>query len=179
MANVWHAFASRVTYAVGKVMVDIYNGPSATRVVRILRIYNMNMPTYLTTTSSSTMELRRTRDAGGSLTGFQFQPQPQDKNNRDLEAALTVGSGRLVTNAADPSLLRQYRLFIGGPSTLQAPLLETYELVIPFNEVWNAGYTDAQVQPLVARAGQGYALVNTVGGASFTDFEIEFTDEDA
>lgn len=178
MANIWHAYASRVTFATNKAMIDIFNGISATRVLRILRIFHYNITAVGTAGAFGTMELRRIIEASGGA-GTLATLMPRDPSDRELESAVSVGAGRTIVQADAPNLFRRYLWSIDDPTTTQAAAHNTYELAIPFFIVWDAGYHDSNIQPLVARAGQGYALLSTTAGVSFNSFGIDFTDEDS
>lgn len=176
MANQWHAYGSAVTFVAAKTMIDIFNAPVATRVLRILRMYQYNTPVAATAQTLSTMELRRITDTIGGTFATMI---PQNASNRMLEMAATVGTGRTITQATAPNLLRRYLWSVGDITSTQGSGLNSFELAIPFSEVWDAGCYDSVVQPLVARKGEGYALINSAGGASFNSFGIDFTDDDS
>jgi hypothetical protein len=49
--------------------------------------------------------------------------------------------------------------------------------LVPFAEIWNAGYGDTNVEPIVSRAAEGVQLFHSGSSAVGTaDLEIEFTD---
>jgi hypothetical protein len=49
--------------------------------------------------------------------------------------------------------------------------------LVPFAEIWNAGYGDTNVEPLVCRSSEGVQLLHSGTSAVGTaDLEIEFTD---
>jgi hypothetical protein len=101
-------------------------------------------------------------------------PVAHDTNNSALAADLTAGHNRTV-NTTD--IFRNYVWSNDEPSVSGATMDE-WELFVPFAEVWNAGYGDTVIQPLVCRPTQGVQIKQSGSSAVGTnDFEIEFTDE--
>lgn len=171
MANTWRSTSQAVAFASGKSMLDLFNGATATRVLRVRRAYQFNNGTTAVAGVLTTMQVRRSTAASG---GTSVTPVAHDTNNSALEAAATSGTGRTVT---DGSLFRQY-LWSNDEPVSTGSGLDEWELLVPFGEVWNAGYADSNVQPIVCRADQGFHIKQSgTSAVGSNDFEIEFTDE--
>ncbi len=170
MANTWRATAQAVAFASGKSMIDLFNGGAATRVLRVARMYQFNNG--VTAVTGVLTEMRVNRITASSA-GTSVTPVAHDTNNSALEAAATAGTGRTTTVG---SLLRKY-LWSNDEPAVSAATMDEWELLVPFAEVWNAGYGDTDVQKVVARANQGYEIRQQGASAvGSNDFEIEFTD---
>lgn len=171
MANTWRSVSLGVAYASGKSMLDVFQDGSGTRVYRIRKMFMFNNGTGAVTGVLTTMRVTRTTtgSAGSAVT-----PVAHDTGNSSLAANLTSGTGRTVT-ATD--VFRQF-LWSNDEPAVSGATLDEWELLVPFCEVWNAGYADTNVQPIVCRATQGAQLLHTgTSAVGTTDLEIEFTDE--
>jgi hypothetical protein len=170
MANTWRATAQGVAYASGKDMLDIFNGAAATRVLRAYRGYWFNNGT---TAVTGVLTEGRVNRITASSAGTSVTPVAHDTNNSALEAAATAGTGRTVTVS---SLFRKF-LYSNDEPAVAGSGIDEWELLVPFAEVWNAGYGDSNIQPVTCRVNQGFELhhqgTSAVGSA---DLEIEFTD---
>jgi hypothetical protein len=173
MANTWRALAQAVLPGIGKSMIDVLNGNGATRVLRVRRAYVIPTTLGVTSATFTQIEVRRSTYAqAGSL----ITPVAYDNRNSQLEKAVTSGTNRTVT---DGGLFRRY-LCTASEVTQGTSTIDEWETLVPFSEVWNAGYADANVQPVVCRANEGFHLKSLTANNSIPgDYEIEFTDEAA
>ncbi len=173
MADTWRATAQGVAFANGKSMLDLFNATGTSRVVRVRRAYQFNNGTATVTGVLTTM--RCVRSGTGTPTGGSgVTPVSHDTNNTALAAQITAGTGRTVT---DVDILRQY-LWSNDEPAVAATTLDEWELLVPFAEVWDAGYGDADVQPITCRAVQGFHIKHQgTSAVGSNDFEIEFTNE--
>lgn len=171
MANTWRATAQGVAFANAKSMIDIFQDGSGTRVHRAYRMYQFNNGTTGVTGVLTTMRVTRITAASG---GSAVTPVAHDTNNTSLAANTTAGNGR-TTTASD--VFRQY-IWSNDEPGVSANTIDEWELLVPFAEIWNAGYGDSNVQPIVCRATQGVQILHSGSSAvGSNDFEIEFTDE--
>jgi len=171
MADTWRATAQGVAFASGKSMLDIFNATGSSRVLRVRRAYQFNNGLTLVTGVLTNMRLYRTSAASA---GTAVTPVAHDTGNTALHANITAGHNRTVT---DGDLFRQY-IWSNDEPTVSAATMDEWELLVPFAEVWNAGYGDSNVQPITLRENQGFHIKNQGSTAVGTnDFEIEFTNE--
>lgn len=173
MANTWRATAQAVAFASAKHMLDVHNTSASTRYIRVYRCYQFNNGTGAVTGILCTMRIMRstTNPTGG--TGV--TPVPHNIGNSVLNAGTTAGTGR--TNVVT-SIFRQY-LWSNDEPTVSLATMDEWELLVPFAEVWNAGYGDTNVEPLMCRASnsEGVSMQQSSASAVGTnDFEMEFTD---
>lgn len=172
MANTWTAYAAGVAFAVNKNMLAILNGGA--RVLRIRRIGFLNNQTAGVTGVVCFGEIRRYTGAG--LAGSTpVTPLAHDTSNSALD---TVTIGTAGTPSGTSSLFRRY-IWSSDEPAVSGASVDELECLVPLNVIWDAGYGDANVQPLTLRPNEMLCIYNTVGAAGILDIWIEFTDEGA
>lgn len=170
MANSWTALAQGVSFAAGKNMLAILNGGA--RVLRIRRIWLLNNQTAAVTGVICFMDLRKYTGAGlaGSTA---VTPVTHDSQNGALD---TVTIGYAGTPSGTSYVLRRL-IWSSDEPAFSAATSDEWECLVPLNCIWDAGYGDSNVQPLVLRNGEMVCIYNTVGAAGIADLMVEFTDE--
>lgn len=170
MAATWRATSQAVAYASAKSMIDVFNASGSAGVVRAYRMYHFNNGTGAVTGVLTTMRVNRTTAASA---GTSVTPVKHDSNSPALEAQMTAGTNRTITRT---DIFRQY-LWSNDEPAVSGNTLDEWELLVPFAEVWNAGYGDSNVEPITCRAATGVEIQQSGSSAVGTaDFEIEFTD---
>lgn len=170
MADTWRATAQAITFATNKDMLDVLNATGSGRVVRVYRAFHFNNFVSAITGIIFGMTLRRITAA---TSGTTVTPIAHDTDNTALAAQITAGYNRTLT-LAGTSLIRQYN-FVNEEPIVAGVAQANWLTLIPFCEVWNAGYSDANVQPIVCREVQGFAFYSGTVTVGANDFEIEFT----
>jgi len=174
MANTWQAASQAVTFAANKHMLDVFNGSASTRFIRVYRAYAFNNGTGAVTGVLNTF---RCNIITASTAGTAVTPVTMDTTNTALNANTTAGTNRTITVG---SIIRALLQSPDEPtvSTLDWDALGT---LVPFAEVWNAGYGDVNVQPVTCRAGEarGFSLQSITQTVGSNDYEIMFTDSAA
>jgi hypothetical protein len=169
MVATYRATTQAIAYASSKDMLNVFNGAAATKITRVYRCYHFNNGTAGVTGVLTTMQIRRITAATG---GTGVTPIKHDSSSAVLEAAQTAGTNQTVTGS---DIFRRY-LWSNDEPTVSAATQDEWELLVPFAEVWNAGYVDSNVEPITCRAGQGAEIFHSGSSAVGTaDFEIEFT----
>lgn len=170
MAATWRATSQAVAFASAKSMIDVYNATGSARVIRVYRMYQFNNGVSAVTGVLTTMRVNRTTAASAGTTVTAVK---HDTNSSALAAQTTCGTGRTITRT---DVFRQY-LWSNDEPVVSGATLDEWEMLVPFAEVWNAGYGDSNVEPLVCRAINGVEIQQSGTSAVGTnDFEIEFTD---
>jgi hypothetical protein len=170
MAATWRACSQTVAFASGKSMIDVFNATGSARIIRVYRMFQWNNTVTAISGSLTIMTIRRITAASSGTT---VTPIKHDTNSSSLDANTTCGTGRTVTGS---DVFRKY-LWAAEEPVLTAVAQPNWELLIPNAEVWNAGYGDTNIEPLVCRAVQGVELRQEGSLAVHSnDFEIEFTD---
>lgn len=170
-SNTWRANAQGVAYAANKNMLDVFNAAASSRYIRIFRMYLFNNGTAAITGVLNLLQIQRNTSASG---GTSVTPVAHDPNNAALNASTTAGHNRTISNAA---LLRQL-LSQNDEPTVTTLDMDALLTLVPFAEVWNAGYGDTNVQPLTCPSGSdiGYSMKSITATTGSCDVEIEFTD---
>lgn len=172
MANTWRATASAVAAGTNKSLIDIFNSSSSSRTIKVYRIFQFNNGTAAVTATFSANRIDRITAASAGTT---LTPVAHDTTNAGLNANTTAGTGR-TTTASD--IFRRY-LWLWEEPTTTGVTQANWEILVPFCEIWNAGYADSNIQPLTCNAStnQGVQVFNTTTvTSSSNDLEIEFTD---
>jgi hypothetical protein len=170
MAATWRATGGAIAYAATKDMLDVFNATGTARVIRAYRCYWFNNGTTAVTGVITTGQVRRITAASA---GTAVTPVKHDSNSSALDANTTCGTNRTVTGT---DIFRRF-LFVNEEPVVAGTTQANWLTLVPFAEIWNAGYGDTNVEPVTCRAAEGIQLFHsgssTVGTA---DLEIEFTD---
>lgn len=170
MAATWRATSGGVAFAITKDMLNVFNSGASARVIRAYRAYQFNNGVAAVTGVLTTLQIRRITAASA---GTVVAPVKHDTNSAALDIATTCGTGQTTTGT---DIFRRY-LWSNDEPTVSGNTQDEWELLVPFAEVWNAGYGDTNVEPITCRPGFGFQIFHsgaTVVGTN--DFEIEFTD---
>ncbi len=170
MAATWRATSQAVAFASAKSMLDIFQAGAGARVQRAYRLYQFNNGTGAVTGVLTLMRVNRLTAASAGTT---VTPVKHDTGSGALAADLTAGTGRTVTRT---DIFRQY-LWSNDEPAVSGATMDEWELLVPFAEIWNAGYGDTNIEPIVCRPGFGVEIQqNGASAVGTNDFEIEFTD---
>ena len=175
MAATWRSVALAVAFASAKSMIDISSETDNSRIHRARRFFQFNNGTAAVTGVLTAMRINRstvtaTPPAGGSL----VTPVPHDTASGALNANFTSGTGRTISRTSN---FRQY-LWSNDEPSVSLATMDEWELFVPFATVFEAGYGDTNVEPIVCRPGYGVEIQQSGSSAvGSNDFEIEFTDE--
>lgn len=171
MAATYRSTAGGVAYANAKDMINVFQNVSGTNVVRVYRCYHFNNGVAAVTGVLTTMQVRRITAASA---GTALTPVKHDTASANVGANITSGTNQTVTGS---DIFRRY-LYSNDEPTVSAATQDEWELLVPFAEVWNAGYGDANVGPITCRAAtaQGVEVFHSGSSAvGSADFEMEFT----
>ncbi len=169
MVATYRAIAAAPAFAATKDMINVFNGAAATRVTKVYRCYQFNNGTTAVTGVLTTMQIRRITAASA---GTAITTVKHDTSSANLEAAQTAGTNQTTTGS---DIFRRY-LWSNDEPAVSGATQDEWELLVPFAEVWNAGYSDSNVEPIVCRASQGAQVYHSGSSAvGSNDFEIEFT----
>lgn len=172
MANTWTAYAAGVAFAATKNMLAILNGGS--RVIRIRRIWLLNTQTAAVTGVLCNGDIRRYTGSPSMGSPTTVTPVAHDTANSGL-SSVTIGTGGTLSGTG-PSVFRGY-LWSSDEAAVSGATVDELEMLPAFGLIWDAGYADANVQPIAIRQNEMVAVYNTGGAAGLVDVVIEFTDE--
>jgi hypothetical protein len=170
MAATFRATGGGIAYASSKDMLNVFNGTATARVIRVYRGYWFNNGTAAVTGVLTTAQCRRITAASA---GTAVTPIKHDTNSSNLDAATTCGTNQTTTGT---DIFRRF-LFVNEEPIVAGTTQANWLTLVPFAEIWNAGYGDTNVEPVTCRATQGFQLFHSGTSAVGTaDLEIEFTD---
>lgn len=169
MAATYTAVSIDTAYANNKSMLTIFNGSGSGVVLRIYRIWTTNSQLTGVTGVVQNLAIRRLIASSGGTT---ITPVKHDTNSSNLPAQVLI-----TTNATDTvtDTLRICRRDNDEPAVAGTGTNEL-AMLFPLNLIWESGYYDTTIEPLVLREGEGITVRNetstTVGSL---DVFFEFT----
>jgi len=171
MANTWQTITLGATYLATKHMLDVFNAAASARYIRIYKAFLFNNGTAAVV---GVLNTARCNIITASAAGSAVVPIAHDTTNTALDANTTAGTGRIITVG---NIVRQ---LLHSPDEPTVSVLDWDALgtLVPFAEIWNAGYGDATIQPITCRAGEnrGFSIQSITQTVGSGDFEILFTD---
>jgi hypothetical protein len=148
MAQTYTIAAVGVGFALNKCMLGVFNGAGSGRIVRIYRVWTLNNGTAAVTGVMTNFEMRRTSaGAGGSAITSEAFP-----------AQIIVSTNQTVTTT---DLFRRTTWSNDEATGNAACSMDELETLPPLNCIWDVGYGDTNVEPIVLREGYGLAVINT------------------
>jgi hypothetical protein len=169
MANTQTAYFNAVAFAAGKNMAAILNG-HATEKIKIRRVGLLNAQTAGVTGVLCSIELRKYTGAG-LATPTAVTPVKHDS----AQAAPTTATiGHAGTPSGTPVVLRRI-FWSSDEAAISTGTLDEWETIVPLNIIWDAGYYDPTVEPLVLNQNEMISVYNTAGAAGLLDVWIEYT----
>jgi len=169
MAATWRATSAAITYANAKDMLNVFNGAASAKIIKVYRCYFFNNGTGAVTGVLTTLQVRRITAAS---VGTAVTPVKHDTNSAALDANTTCGTNQTVTGS---DIFRRL-VWSNDEPTVSAATQDEWELLVPFAEIWNAGYGDSNIEPITCRTTQGCEIFHSGSSAVGTaDAELEFT----
>lgn len=171
MAQTYTAAFLAVAFGNNKSMAAILNGAGSGRVIRVKRIWILNNQTSIVTGVLTSFALKRSsaQSAGTSVT-----PTKHDTASEAMPAQVLIATGATVTQTADVAL-RQW-VWSNDEPAAGTGTSDEFECLVPLNCVWDAATGDADLEPLVLRAGEGVDVRHTGSTTvGVCDIFIEFT----
>lgn len=173
MAQTFTAYYSGVAFAATKNMAAVLNS-HATEILKIRRVGLLNAQTAAVTGVLCAIEFRYfVAGSPGLTTPTAVTPTSHDSTN---SAPTTAVYGHAGTIAGTPLTLRRI-FWSSDEAAISTATLDELETLVPLNIIWDAGYGDANVQPLTLRQSQMAMVYNVSGAAGLLDTWIEFTKE--
>lgn len=156
-----------------KSLLDLRVAVGSARVVRLYRCYHMSMMLGIGL-GAKPFVLARIQGSGNTS---DISPIPLKNTNTPILPDVNAGTARTYT---ETGILRQYIRFNSGQDTAVIPADKalTWQIDVPMMLIWNAGYGDANIQPLTLRGGEGMHVRQgaTAGATGFmNELDFEFT----
>lgn len=169
MTATYAAISLNTAFGNGKSMLSIFNGSGSGVVIRVYRIWTINST--ITAISGVTCDISIRRITASS-SGTTVVPFKHDSNSSDVPAQVLFRTNATVT-ATD--ILRIHNTDNDEVSSAGTGTNEL-SILFPLKMIWESGYYDSNVEPLVLREGYGITVnsdTNTTIGT--LDVYMEFT----
>lgn len=171
MAQTYIASFVGVAFGNNKSMAGIFNGSGSGRIVRVKRIWVLNNQTSAVIGVLTTFEARRSTAQSG---GTAVTPVPYDTASENMPAQVASAHNGTVTSSAS-KLFRRW-LWSNDEPTVSSATMDEFQLVLPFNCIFDAATGDADVEPFVLREGEGLDIRHTGSSTvGVVDILVEFT----
>ena len=156
MAQTYMLTATEIAFALNKCLLGVFNGVGSGRVVRVYRIWTLNNGIELVTGVLTNLEIRRITAGSGGTT---IIPAKHDTNSESFPGQIVVSTNMIYT------VSDMFRRVIWSNDeaigTATVVSIDEMEVFVPLNLLWDVGYADTTVEPIVCREGYGAALINT------------------
>ena len=170
--STWTLLVQGKAFSAGGVMIGVLNG--GTRVLRLRRVYMSNVQSAAVTGVAVFGRLIFRSATASWSSPTSVTPVAHDSTNSALSSVTAGHAG--TPSGGTASDLRRYAWSSDEPAVSGATLDEL-ECLYPLTCFWDAGYGDANVQPLAIRQNEMVYILNDTGAAGLADFVMEFTDE--
>jgi hypothetical protein len=173
MAQTWTAYYASVTFAATKNMAAVLNA-HATEILKIRRVGIQNAQTAAVTGVLCSIEMRGYFSGSPGLLGAtSVTPTTHDSTNTAPASATYAHAGAISGIA---TTFRRI-FWSSDEAAIAGATMDELETLIPLNIIFDAGYTDANVQPMTLNQNQMAMVYNVTGAAGLLDTWIEFTKE--
>jgi hypothetical protein len=168
MAQTYTIFKADVTFAPNKCLIGLYNGSGSGRIVRVYRVWALNNQITAVTGAITNLELRRLTAGSG---GTAITPFKHDTNDESFPAQIVVATNMTFT----PTDLLTRVLWSTDEPAINVLTIDELQITTPLCTLWDAGYADSSVEPIVCREGYGVALTNIGATVGQVDVFMEVT----
>jgi hypothetical protein len=155
------------TFSLNKCLLGIYNASGSAKIARVYRVWALNNSVTAVTGVLTNLELRRLTSMSG---GTSVTPMKHDTTSASFPAQITVATGPTVSTS---DLFRRVVWSNDEPAANAAVTMDEIETIVPLSTLWDVGYNDSTIEPIVLREGYGLGLVNT-GNTSVGVIDVFF-----
>jgi len=173
MAQTFTAYNLGVSFAASKVMGGIYN-QHASEILKIRRVGLLNGQTAAVTGVLCNLEMRLTISSPTWTTPTGASICSHDSTN---SAPTTYSHGYAGTFSGGTSYTLRRTNWSSDEAAVSSNTTDELECFVPLNIIFDAGYSDSDVQPLTLNQNQMAHVFNVSGAAGLLDTWIEFTKE--
>ncbi len=174
MAATWTAYGSAIAWATAaKTMFQLYNGAASGQVLRVYRMWLINAQTAGVTGVISPIYIIRITTVFAA--GTNITPIAHDSTSSAL-TTVTCTTGSTVGTITNLPVFRRWQYSSEEPATGTTKIENLYALP-PFCLLWDGGYVDSNVEPIVLKANEGIVLYQPAltGAVGTVDIACEFT----
>lgn len=166
-------YYSGVAFAATKIMGGVLNS-HASEVLKVRRVGLLNGQTAAVTGVLCNLEMRLSTAVSSWSSPTTITPTSHDSTNT---APTTATYGHAGTLTATNTFTLRRTNWSSDEAAVSAATMDELECLVPLNILFDAGYGDANVQPLTLRQNQIGYCYNVSGAAGLLDTWIEFTKE--
>jgi len=171
MANTYTLAATAIPFAAAKALCTIFNGVGSGKIVKVYRIWVINNQQSSVTGVITTMNIRKLSAMSG---GDAQTTIKHDTNNPNLPSQIEATSGATDT----PSVVLRTFIWSNDEPATGTGTWDECEVVVPLCCVWDMGYADPNVNPIILREGEGIDVFHSgTTGIGTVDIFMEFTVE--
>lgn len=173
MAQTFTLYATGIAFAATRVMAGIKNG-HATEILKIRRVGLLNGQTAAVTGVVCSLEMRKDTNPTFTPATTTTTVATHDSTN---SAPTTYSYGHTGTYTAAAAQTLRRTIWSSDEAAASSASSDELECFVPLNVLFDAGYGDANVQPLTLRQNDFAGVYNISGAAGLLDTWIEFTKE--
>lgn len=153
-----------------KHILDVFNPAASGKIVKVYKIWICNAQTSSITGVPLQFTIFRTT---ASSAGTTIVPVSYDSTNVTL-GTVSAGTGRTITNGA--AFRRVW--WSSNEAVNNGGSVDEWQNYLTYNIWWNSAFNDANVEPIVCRAGEGVTIQQiTTSVVGSVDAFMEFTVE--
>lgn len=168
MAATYTVTSLQTTFAASKCMLSIFNEVASTNVVRVYRMWALNNQITPVIGVLTNMEIRRLATASGGTTLTATKHDTADASLTNI----TLATNATVTTT---DIFRRIIWSTDEPLANVTATLDEFEMLPVVGTIWQLGYADPNIDPLILRPGEGVGIINTGANVGVVDLRMEFT----
>lgn len=169
MASTYIVKGDSIQFNTNKSLLALFNTAASGKILRVYRVWLAN--NQVSTVASGGMAVIQLLRITAASAGTPIVPKAFDTTATAL-GTVVAGTNMTVT---DSSIFRRISWSYDEP-TVQTGTNDEFETFQFWSILWDTGYNDSNVEPLVLREGEGVSIKNTTTlTANFIDCFIEFT----
>ena len=177
MAQTYTATAQNVTFASNKSMLALMNNTGSGRVLRVKRIWVLNNQTAGITGVMTTFVVRRITSATGGTAVNAVRHNTLSETVASItQVTITHDSTIAFDSSTEMSTPFRSWVWSNDEAAISGSGIDEFQCFIPLNCFFDAATGDADIEPIVLRAGQGISIHHTgTSAVGNCDVIIEFT----
>lgn len=176
MANTWTSIVTQVTHAAAaKTYAQLWNG--GTRVLRVYRVFVINASLTASTPTANTFPIFQLGRITGSIQASGSTTNCTTTAHDSTASALSSVTFNTAPTAAAPSSIFRRQLYSPDDYAASVMKIDNLQGMVPLAILWDGGYGDSNVEPIVLTQDQGLILYSPASAAQGAcDVTFEFTD---
>lgn len=162
MAQTYTLYAAGVAWAANKNMIAISNHTGSGRVLRLFRLWLINYASATVTGGFCAAQLDRCSSVASFTAGTALTFLKHDSNSENLPAQILANTGT-TTVLTRTGTFRNHTI-CNDEVALSSGHIEDFRTLVPMCIIWDAGYGNSTIEPIVMRTGEGVVLFTPAAG---------------